>query len=33
MCDNLLLEGFLQKKSQIDLQLVADVLRDLGMPQ
>ncbi len=33
VCDNLLLEGFLQKRPHIDLQLVADVLRDLGVPQ
>ena len=33
VCDNVLLEGFLQKKPQIDLQLVGEVLRDLSLPQ
>ncbi len=33
MCDNALLEGFLQRKAQVDLQLVEDLLRDLGLPQ
>lgn len=32
VCDNVLLEGFLQKKSPVDLQLVRDVVRDLGLP-
>jgi type II secretory pathway predicted ATPase ExeA len=33
LCDNTLLEGFLQRKAQVDLQLMQDVVRDLGLPQ
>ncbi len=33
VCDNVLLEGFLQRKPQVDLQLVKDVARDLGLPE
>jgi type II secretory pathway predicted ATPase ExeA len=33
VCDNVLLEGFLQHKPQVDLQLVKDVVRDLGLSE
>ena len=33
VCDNTLLEGFLRRKLQVDVQLVQEVLRDLGLPQ
>lgn len=32
ICDNLLLEGFLQKKEHLDVQMAKDVARDLGLP-
>jgi type II secretory pathway predicted ATPase ExeA len=31
ICDNVLLEGFLLKREQIDVSLVKDVVRDLGL--
>lgn len=31
ICDNILLEGFLRKRDKIDVQLVKDVVRDLGV--
>ena len=33
VCDNTLLEGFLQRRPQVDVQLVQEVLQDLGLPQ
>lgn len=33
VCDNALLDGFLQRKERVDLQLVRDVVRDLSLPQ
>ncbi len=32
ICDNVLLEGFLRKRDQLDVDLVKDVVRDLGLP-
>jgi type II secretory pathway predicted ATPase ExeA len=31
ICDNILLEGFLRKKEKLDVELVKDVVRDLGV--
>ncbi|MFB3816789.1 MAG: ExeA family protein [Candidatus Methylomirabilales bacterium] len=31
ICDNVLLEGFLRKKEKLDVELVKDVVRDLGV--
>jgi len=31
ICDNVLLEGFLRKKDKLDVELVKDVVRDLGV--
>ncbi len=33
ICDNLLLEGFLRKRELLDVDLVKDVVRDLGLPE
>jgi hypothetical protein len=31
ICDNVLLEGFLRKRDTLDVDLVKDVVRDLGL--
>lgn len=31
ICDNVLLEGFLRKREQLDVQIVKDVVQDLGL--
>jgi len=31
ICDNVLLEGFLRKQDKLDVRLVTDVVRDLGL--
>jgi general secretion pathway protein A len=31
ICDNVLLEGFLRKREKLDVDLVKDVVRDLGL--